>query len=99
MCLEEVRKRSRNAFGANFIVTEAWYPDLEELREVVETASKVARVVEFLYRQPDSSRVELVHKNGARASWHVGSNAEAVTAAGAAGDLRGERGSDAERHV
>ena len=51
--LEEVRKRTRGVFGANFIVAEAWYPDLEELREVVETASKHARVVEFFYRQPD----------------------------------------------
>jgi NAD(P)H-dependent flavin oxidoreductase YrpB (nitropropane dioxygenase family) len=55
--LEEVRKRTRNVFGANFIVTEAWYPDLEELREVVETTSKHAKVVEFFYRQPDSSLV------------------------------------------
>src|SRR5947209_17830632 len=45
--LDEVRKRTRNVFGANFIVTEAWYPDLEELREVVETASKHAKAVEF----------------------------------------------------
>ena len=51
--LEEVRKRTRNVFGANFIITEAWYPDLEELWEVVKTASKLAKVVEFFYRQPD----------------------------------------------
>src|SRR6266568_2449461 len=75
--VEEVRKRTRNVFGANFIITEAWYPDLEELREVVETASKNAKVVEFFYRQPESSLVELVHKNGALASWQVGSNDEA----------------------
>ena len=97
--LEEVRKRTRNAFGANFIVTEAWYPDLEELREVVETASKVARGVEFFYRQPDSSLVELVHKNGALASWQVGSNAEAVTAAEAGGDLIVAQGIEAGGHI
>src|SRR5438876_1072809 len=97
--LEEVRKRTRNAFGANFIVTEAWYPDLEELREVVETASKVARVVEFFYRQPDSSLVELVHKNGALASWQVGSNAEAVTAAEAGCDLIVAQGIEAGGHI
>src|SRR2546428_6315508 len=85
--LEEVRKRTRNVFGANFIVTEAWYPDLEELREAVEAASKHAKVVEFFYRQPDSSLVELVHRNGALASWQVGSNDEAVAAAKAGCDL------------
>jgi len=53
--LDETRKRTRGVFGANFIVTEAWYPDLEELREVVETVSKHAKVVEFFYRQLDSS--------------------------------------------
>src|SRR5260370_3611329 len=79
--LEEVRKRTRNVFGANFIITEAWYPDLEDLREVVEIASKHAKVVEFFYRRPESSLVELVHKNGALASWQVGSNDEAVAAA------------------
>ena len=85
--LDETRKRTRGVFGANFIVTEAWYPDLEELREVVETVSKHAKVVEFFYRQPDSSIVELVHKNGALASWQVGSNDEAVAAAKAGCDL------------
>ena len=45
--LEEVRKLTRGVFGANFIVTEARYPDLEELREVIEMASKLAREVEF----------------------------------------------------
>lgn len=97
--LEEVRKRTRNAFGANFIITEAWYPGLEELSEVVETASKVAKVVEFFYRQPDSSLVELVHKNGALASWQVGSNAEAVAAAKAGCDMIVAQGIEAGGHV
>src|SRR6266702_2817505 len=97
--LDEVRKRTRNVFGANFIVTEAWYPDLEELREVVETASKHAKVVEFFYRQPDSSLVELVHKNGALASWQVGSNDEAVAATKAGCDLIVAQGIEAGGHI
>src|SRR5207245_11332900 len=56
--LDEVRKRTRNVFGANFIVTEAWYPDLEELREVGDTTSAHGKAVGLLYRQPDSSIVE-----------------------------------------
>jgi nitronate monooxygenase len=97
--LEEVRKRTGGVFGANFIVTEAWYPDLEELRGVVETASKQARVVEFFYRQPDSSLVDLVHKNGALASWQVGSNDEAVAAAKAGCDLIVAQGIEAGGHI
>src|SRR2546427_10664220 len=97
--LEEVRKRTRGVFGANFIVTEAWYPDLEELREVVETASKHAKVVEFFYRQPDSSLVNLVHTNGALASWQVGSNDEAVAAVKAGCDLIVAQGIEAGGHI
>src|SRR2546428_10915530 len=59
--LEEVRKWTRGVFGANFIVTGAWYPDLEDLRDVVETTSKHAKVVEVFSRQPDSSIVAVVH--------------------------------------
>jgi nitronate monooxygenase len=97
--LEEVRRRTSGVFGANFIVTEAWYPDLEDLREVVETVSKLAKVVEFFYREPDSSIVDLVHKNGALASWQVGSNDEAVAAAKAGCDLIVAQGIEAGGHV
>jgi len=97
--LDETRKRTRGVFGANFIATEAWYPDLEELREVVETVSKHTKVVEFFYRQPDSSIVDLVHKNGALASWQVGSNDEAVAAAKAGCDLIVAQGIEAGGHV
>lgn len=97
--LEEVQKRTQGVFGANFIVTEAWYPDLEELREVVEAVSRLARVVEFFYRQPDSSIIDLVHKNGALASWQVGSNDEAVAAAKAGCDLVVAQGVEAGGHV
>lgn len=97
--LEETRKRTRGVLGSNFIVTEAWYPDLEELREVVEAASKHSKVVEFFYREPNSSIIELVHKNGALASWQVGSNDEAVAAAEAGCDLIVAQGIEAGGHV
>ena len=97
--LDETRKHTRGSFGANFIVTEAWYPDLEELQEVVETVSKNARVVEFFYRQPDSSIVDLVHKNSALASWQVGSNDEAMAAAKAGCDMIVAQGIEAGGHV
>jgi len=97
--LEEVRKRTRNVFGVNFIITEAWYPDLEELWEVVKTASKLAKVVEFFYRQPESSLVDLVHKNGALASWQVGSNDEAEAAAKAGCDMIVAQGIEAGGHI
>lgn len=97
--LDETRKRTRGVFGANFIITEAWYPDLEELREVVETVSKIAKVVEFFYRQPDSWIVDLVHKNGALASWQVGSNDEAMAAVKAGCDLIVAQGIEAGGHV
>jgi len=99
--LEEVRKRTRGVFGVNFLIPEAWYPDLkeEELLEVVETVSKLAGVVEFFYRQPDSFLVELVHKNGALASWQVGSRDEAVAAGRAGCDLIVAQGIEAGGHV
>ncbi len=97
--LEEVRRRTQGVHGANFILAEAWYPDLGEVWQVVETASKLARVVEFFYRQPDSSLVALVHKNGALASWQVGSNNEAVAAAKAGCDLIVAQGVEAGGHI
>ena len=97
--LEEVRKRTSGVFGANFILAEAWYPDLGEVREVVETASKLARVVEFFYRQPDSPLIELAQRNGALVSWQVGSNDEAAAAAKAGCDLIVAQGVEAGGHV
>src|SRR2546427_12577196 len=41
--LKEVRKRTPNVFGGNFIITEAWDPYFEELWEVVKTRSKTAK--------------------------------------------------------
>lgn len=78
---EELRRQTSGVFGANFLIPEAFLSDLDEIREPVKAASKLARVVEFFYRQPDSSLVDLVHKESALVSWQVGSNEEATAAA------------------
>src|SRR2546425_7147026 len=79
--LEDMRHRTSGVFGANFLIPEAFVSNVNEIHEQVETASKLVKVVEFFYRQPDPSLVDLVHKGGALASWQVGSNEEAVAAA------------------
>src|SRR2546425_4844394 len=84
---EDMRHRTSGVFGANFLIPEAFVSDLNEIREQVETASKLVKVVEFFYRQPDPSLVDLVHQGGALASWQVGSNEEAVAAAEAGCDM------------
>src|SRR3989475_4309744 len=84
---EDMRRRTSGVFGANFLIPEAFVSDLNEIHEQVETASKLVKVVEFFYRQPDPSLVDLVHKGGALASWQVGSNEEAVAAAEAGCDI------------
>src|SRR5260370_28044908 len=80
---EDMRHRTYGMFGANFLIPEAFVSDLNEIHEQVETASKLVKVVEFFYRQPDPSLVDLVHEGGALASWQVGSNEEAGAGAGA----------------
>src|SRR5256885_14489424 len=84
---EDIQRRTSGVFGANFLIPVAFVSDLDEIREQVEAASKLVRVVEFFYRQPDPSLVDLVHKGGALASWQVGSNEEAVAAAEAGCDM------------
>ena len=96
---EDMRRRTSGVFGANFLIPEAFLSDLDEIREQVETASKLVKVVEFFYRQPDASLVDLVHKGGALASWQVGSNEEAVAAADAGCDIIVAQGVEAGGHV
>src|SRR5207244_10688965 len=78
---EDMRRRTSGVFGANFLIPEAFVSDLDEIREQVEAASKLVRVVEFFYRQPDPSLVDLVHKGVALASWQFCSIEAAVAAA------------------
>src|SRR3989440_9983393 len=94
---EDIRRRTSGVFGANFLIPEAFVSHLDEIREQVETACKLVKVVEFFYRQPDPSLVDLVHKGGALASWQVGSNEEAVAAAEAGWDIIVAQGIEAGR--
>src|SRR5438552_2805959 len=96
---EDMRRRTSGVFGANFLIPEAFVSDLNEIHEQVETASKLVKVVEFFYRQPDPSLVDLVHKGGALASWQVGSSEEAVAAAEAGCDMIVAQGIEAGGHV
>src|SRR2546428_7774785 len=61
---EDMRHRTSGVFGANFLIPEAFVSDINEIREQVETASNLVKVVEFFYRQPDPPLLELVHKPG-----------------------------------
>jgi NAD(P)H-dependent flavin oxidoreductase YrpB (nitropropane dioxygenase family) len=97
--IEETRGLTKNPFGANFIVADTFIPDLSVIKESVEIASKTARVVEFFYRQPDPSLVELVHKRGALAFWQVGSKEEAIAAASARCDVIVAQGVEAGGHL
>src|SRR2546428_2307994 len=96
---EDMRRHTSGVFGANFLIPEAFVSDLNEIHEQVETAAKLVKVVEFFYRQPDASLVDLVHKGGALASWQVGSNEEAVAAAEAGCDMIVAQGIEAGGHV
>ena len=97
--LQEVRSRTSGFFGTNFIIDEPFYPDLKELREPVEAACKLSRIVEFFYRKPDPWLVDQVHEHGALASWQVGSKSEAVAAAKAGCDMIIAQGIEAGGHV
>ena len=96
---EDMRQHSSGVFGANFLIPEAFVSDLDEIREQVKTASKLVKVVEFFYRWPEPSLVDLVHKGGALASWQVGSNEEAVAAEQAGCDIIVAQGVEAGGHV
>src|SRR5437660_9313203 len=71
---EDMRRRTSGVFGANFLIPEAFVSDLNEIHEPVETAAKLVKVVEFFYRQPDTSLVGLVRKGVPLPSWYVARN-------------------------
>jgi nitronate monooxygenase len=97
--LKDVRSRTSGVFGANFLADKAFYPDLQELHGPVEAASQYAKVVEFFYREPSPSLVDIVHRNGALAFWQVGSEKEARAAVDAGCDVIVTQGIEAGGHV
>jgi len=90
------RKRTSHPFGANFLIPEVAYEDLAEIHESVRAASKLARLVEFFYHEPDSSLVNIVHAERALACWQVGSKQEATAAIDAGCDVVVPRASKQE---
>ena len=101
--LEETRRRTRGAFGVNFIV-DGWRDtpsgEIEpDGMAAVRTAATRARVVEFFYGPPDPALVEAGHAGGALVSWQVGSVAEARDAERAGCDFVVAQGIEAGGHV
>ena len=101
--LEIMRTGTTQPFGANFLIpiigdepAEKQYPDLEES---VKAASKLARVVEFFYRDPDPQLIKAVHSQGALACWQTGSKIEAAAAVDAGCDLIVAQGIEAGGHI
>lgn len=94
--LDDARKRTSGAIGANFIVA---FLDPATAHESVEVAASRANVVDFFYGDPDASLVEVAHAGGALASWQVGSRDEAVAAQEAGCDFIIAQGIEAGGHV
>jgi NAD(P)H-dependent flavin oxidoreductase YrpB (nitropropane dioxygenase family) len=86
---------TNRSFGVNFIPRH--YPGM--MREFIEQAAKVSRVVECFYTEPDPEFVRIVHDHGALASWQVGSAEEALKAAEVGCDLIVAQGAEAGGHV
>ena len=97
--LQQVKKLTSNPFGANFLIPREDHEDIDELREPVRAASKLARLVEFFYREPDASLIEIVHGEGALAAWQVGSKEEAQAAVDSGCDLVIAQGIEAGGHI
>lgn len=94
-----VRKRTSRPFGANFLIPDLSEEDIGAVRESVRAASKLARLVEFFYYQPESSVVKTVQDEGALACWQVGSREEAAAAVDAGCDLVIAQGIEAAGHI
>lgn len=90
--LEDIRSRTSAPFGVNFLA-----PFLDP--DAVAIAAGSARVVEFFYGDPREDLVADVHREGALASWQVGSGDEAEAAADAGCDIVVVQGTEAGGHV
>lgn len=101
--LDEARRMTSGAFGANFIVPSMVDDATGKLdpgmAAALEEAASRARVVEFFYADPDPSLVERAHAGGALVCWQVGFRDEAVAAERAGCDLIVAQGTEAGGHV
>ena len=100
-----VKGKTSNPFGANFLIpvidSDEVSPTLEnkELSDSVEEAAKLARLVDFFYRDPDASLVKIVHSHGALACWQIGSKQEAKAAVDPGCDLIVAQGIEGGGHI
>jgi NAD(P)H-dependent flavin oxidoreductase YrpB (nitropropane dioxygenase family) len=94
--LENTRRQTSGAFGANFILK--WI-EQEEAQEKVRAAAAHAPIVEFFYTDPDPTLIEIVHSEGALACWQIGSREEALAAVDAGCDFVVAQGIEAGGHV
>jgi NAD(P)H-dependent flavin oxidoreductase YrpB (nitropropane dioxygenase family) len=94
--MAEVRTRTAQPFGINFLPSRRPLP---LLAACVEVAAKAARVVEFFYTDPDPELVRIVHTGGALACWAIGSREEALAAVEAGCDFIIAQGVEAGGHV
>src|SRR5689334_13753410 len=92
---DDMRKQTTGVFGANFLGV--WEPKV--LEERVAVAASKAKVIDFFYSDPNPRVVEIVHANGALASWQVGSLEEARAAVDAGCDFIIAQGIQAGGHV
>ncbi len=103
--LQMVKNRSTRPFGANFLIPIVRSENISETLQYkdldgsVRAASKLARLVEFFYREPDPSLVKIVHGEGALACWQVGSKEEATAAIDVGCDLVIAQGIEAGGHI
>jgi nitronate monooxygenase len=93
--LTRMRELTNCSFGVNFIPRH--YPGM--MREFIEQAGKVSRVVECFYTEPDREFVRIIHDHGGLASWQVGSAEEALKAAEVGCDFIVAQGFEAGGHV
>ena len=94
--MAEVRARTAQPFGINFLPSRHARP---LLAECVEVAANAARVVEFFYSEPDAELVRIAHDGGALACWQIGSREEALAAVEAGCDFIIAQGVEAGGHV
>jgi nitronate monooxygenase len=94
--IAEVRARTAQPFGINFLPSRHARP---LLIECVAVSAKAARVVEFFYTDPDPELVKVVHDGGALACWQIGSREEGLAAVEAGCDFIIAQGMEAGGHV
>jgi NAD(P)H-dependent flavin oxidoreductase YrpB (nitropropane dioxygenase family) len=93
--LDQARRLSAGPIGAHFFLLMV---DRDSAPESVAAAAERAPVVDFFYADPDPALVDIVHADGAVASWQIGSVEEARAAVDAGCDFVIAQGTEAGGH-